>query len=93
MAYDYINVWSDIIEALRLDLKAEGVDANDLREVATLALDRIGELQRAEATARAMLVAMKYARADLNADQYVASVISDDLEEAIATAEAAGIKD
>lgn len=49
MAYDCINGWSDIIEALELDLEAEGIDGDDAQEVATLALDRIAQLQRTEA--------------------------------------------
>lgn len=58
MAYDCINGWEDMIEALSLDLSAEGIDCDDAQEVATLALARIAELQRAETAARAMLAAL-----------------------------------
>lgn len=94
MAYDCINGWEDLIEALGLDLSAEGIDPDDAQDVATLALDRIAELQRAETAARAMLVALKQCESalyGLGDDHRIDSAWAN-AGAAIAAAEAAGIK-
>lgn len=91
MAYDCINGWEDMIEALRLDLSAEGIDGDDAQEVATLALDRIAQLQATETAARAMLAALKAVSLSEADTSFAARCYRKKIKDAIATAEAAGI--